>query len=77
MRNFSTRAVTSTAILALPIVGFVITAAKADDMGRSSPPDNNSYSRAVIAEDFDPLSTAAKSLGGEAVQFDVFVADTL
>ena len=75
MRNFSTRAVTSTAILALPIVGFVITAAKADDMGRSSPPDNNSYSRAVIAEDFDPLSTAGKSL--EAVQFDVFVADTL
>ena len=77
MRNFCTRAVTSAAILAFPIVGFVITAAKADDMGRSSPPDNNSYSRAVIAEDFDPLSTAGKSLGGEAVQFDVFVADTV
>jgi len=77
MRNFCTRVVTSAAILAFPIVGFVITAAKADDMGRSSPLDNNSYSRAVIAEDFDPLSTAGKSLGGEAVQFDVFVADTV
>jgi hypothetical protein len=78
MRNYSSRAATSTAILAFTIAGFTVAAAKADDIGRGSPPDNNSYSRAVVSEDFDPLNTAGKSLGEDkAVQFDVFVADTV
>jgi len=77
MRNSSTRAVTSTAILALTIAGFAVAAAEADNMERSSPPDNNSYSRAVVPEDFDPLNNAGKLQTGKSVQFDVFVVDTV
>jgi hypothetical protein len=44
---------------------------------RSSPPDTNSYSRPAVAEDFDPLNAAGTADPGKAVQFDVFVVDTV
>ena len=49
----------------------------ADDNMRSSPPDTNSYSRPAVAEDFDPLNAAGTADPGNAVQFDVFVVDTV
>jgi hypothetical protein len=71
------RTVVSAACLALVAAGGIPTPSKADDSVRSSPPDTNSYSRPVVAEDFDPLSTAGKAEAGRAVQFDVFVVDTV
>jgi hypothetical protein len=63
--------------LALLAAGGMSTPAKADDDMRSSPPDTNAYSRAVIAEDFDPLSTAGTADAARAVQFNIFVVDTV
>jgi hypothetical protein len=69
--------VTCTALLAFTIAGGVVTSAKADDNMRSSPPDTTSYSRPAVAEDFDPLNAAGTADPGKAVQFDVFVVDTV
>jgi hypothetical protein len=70
------RTVGCVAWLAFIAAGGVSTA-KADDNPRSSPPDTNSYSRPVVAEDYDPLNTAGKAEAGRVVQFDVFVVDTV
>src|SRR5215831_12583606 len=65
------------ACLVLVAAGGASASAKADDNMRSSPPDTNSYFRPVVVEDFDPLSTAGNATTGRAVQFDVFVVDTV
>jgi hypothetical protein len=70
------RTVAWTIFLTLVAAG-VTTPCKADDNMRSSPPDRNSYSRSAIAEDFDPLNAAGTADPGKAVQFDVFVVDTV
>ncbi len=72
-----TRTVASTALLAVAVTGFIVTSGRADDSVRSSPPDTTSYSRPLVSEDFDPLNTAGKPQSGKAVQFDVFVVDTV
>ena len=81
MRNHrlckDTRAVTSGAFVALTMAGVILTPAKADEDVRSFPPDTTSYSRPLVSEDFDPLNAAVKSPTGKAVQFDVFVVDTV
>jgi hypothetical protein len=59
------------------MAGVILTPAKAEENVRSSPPDITAYSRAPVPEDFDPLSAAGKSQTGKAVQFDVFVVDTV
>jgi hypothetical protein len=71
------RTVACGAFLAVIAAGGLPTPSKADDSVRSSPPDTTSYSRPVVAEDFDPMNTAGKSQAGKAVQFDLFVADTV
>jgi len=71
------QAVACAACLAIGAAGGVSTPSKADDDMRSAPPDTNSYSRPVIAEDLDPLSTAGTADGAREVQFDVFVVDTV
>ncbi len=71
------RTVACAAFLAVVAAGGVPTPSKADDSVRSSPPDTNSYSRPVVAEDFDPLNTAGKAEARREVQFDVFVVDTV
>lgn len=73
----ATRRVAWTTFLALVAAGGVTTPSKADDNMRSSPPDTTSYSRPAIAEDFDPLNAAGTADPGKAVQFDVFVVDTV
>jgi hypothetical protein len=65
------------ACFVLVAAGGAATSARADDSMRSLPPDTNSYFRPVVAEDFDPLNTAGKAATGSAVQFDVFVVDTV
>jgi hypothetical protein len=71
------RRVAWTTFLALIAAGGGITPSKADDNMRSSLPDTNSYSRPAVAEDFDPLNAAGTADPGKAVQFDVFVVDTV
>ena len=71
------RTVACAACLALLAVGGMLTPSKADDDMRSSPPDTSTYSRPVIAEDLDPLSTAGTADAARAVQFNVFVVDTV
>lgn len=71
------RTVACAACLALLAATSVSTPSKADDDMRSSPPDTNSYSRPVIAEDLDPFSTAGTADPARAVQFNVFVVDTV
>jgi hypothetical protein len=71
------RAIAWTAFLALVVAGGITTPSRADDNMRSSPPDTTSYSRPAIAEDFDPLNAAGTADPGKAVQFDVFVVDTV
>jgi hypothetical protein len=66
-----------TGVWAFAMGGLVCASAKADENMRSSPPDNTSYSRPLVSEDFDPLKTAGKALSGKAAQFDVFVVDTV
>jgi hypothetical protein len=74
----ATRTVAWTTFLALVVAaGGVTTPSKADDDMRSSPPDTTSYSRPAVAEDFDPLNAAGTADPGKAVQFDVFVVDTV
>jgi hypothetical protein len=63
--------------LALLAASSVSTPSKADDDMRSSPPDTNSYSRPVIAEDLDPLSTAGTADAARTVQFNAFVVDAV
>src|ERR1700752_268657 len=70
------RTVACAACLAL-LAGGASAPSKADDDMRSAPPDTNSYSRPVIAEDLDPLSTAGTADAARAVQFDVFVVDAI
>jgi hypothetical protein len=71
------RTVACAGCLAVLAAGGVSTSSRADDSMRSSPPDTTSYSRAVVAEDIDPMNTAGKSQAGNAVQFDVFVVDAV
>jgi hypothetical protein len=71
------RTVACAACLALLAAGGASAPSKADDDMRSAPPDTNSYSRPVIAEDLDPLSTAGTADAARAVQFDVFVVDAI
>ena len=71
------RTVACAACLALLAASSVSTPSWADDDMRSSPPDTNSYSRLVIAEDLDPLSTAGKADAARTVQFNIFVVDTV
>ena len=61
--------------LTILVAGGVSTS-KADDNLRSSPPDTNSYSRPVVADDFDPMNTAGAE-AEKAVQFNVFVVDAV
>jgi len=70
------RAIAHAACLTILTAGGV-SVSKADDDLRSSPPDTNSYSRPAVAEDFDPLNAAGTADPGKAVQFDVFVVDTV
>lgn len=74
MTQRDTRNATSTALLAVAMTGFVAVSAKADDSGRSSPPDTRVHARAVVSDDFDPRQTGSKR---SATQFDVFVVDTV
>ena len=67
--------VTCTALLAVTLAGFVVTAAKADDNLRSSPPDTNSYSRALVPEDLALGSTAG--VAGLAGRISFSVVDTV
>jgi hypothetical protein len=71
------RTVACAALLAVAAAGGFPTPSMADDSVRSSPPDTTSYSRPVVAEDFDPMNAAGKPQAGKAVQFDVFVVDTV
>jgi hypothetical protein len=70
------RTVGCVAWLAFITAGGVSTA-KADDNMRSSPPDTTPYSRPVVADDFDPPNVSGKAETRRAVQFDVFVVDTV
>jgi hypothetical protein len=63
--------------VALIMAGGVLMPAEAQESMRSSPPDNTSYSRRLLSEDLDPLNTVGKPQAGKAVQFDVFVVDTV
>jgi hypothetical protein len=67
-----TRNVTCTVLLAFAMVGVVVTFARAEDSVRSSPPDTNSYSRALVPEDLTVGQTAGTA-GPGVVSF--FVAD--
>ena len=70
----SRTAQTCPACLVIVAADGVCTSSRADDNFRSSPPDTNSYSRPVVADDFDPPHTAGQP---GVVQLDVFRVDAV
>jgi hypothetical protein len=65
--------ITAVALVSFAITWLVFMSAKADDRGKSSPPDLRSYTRPPIADDFIPLPLNPL----KSFQFDLFLADAV
>lgn len=63
-------------LLVLAMMGLGASAARADSMS-STPPDANSYSRPLTAEDLNPPTANGNSASIQTPQFDVFIVDTV
>src|SRR5215470_8690326 len=70
-RGPGVRTIGNAVVLAFGITGFVVAFANADDNFRSSPPDTESYSRPLVAEDLALGKTAGVAGLAGGVSFSV------